>query len=365
MKNFSLWQVCGIVMFPCLAVSAQGLQSQIPVTDSPSAGEPNNSAPVETPQTYIESTSPATFGATVITGPGERVLVGEVTDGSPADRLGLVSGDLVVSIDGQLITEPEQFNSYLASHPADRLRVIVLRDGEQLTLAQSETAESERTHAITDARPALGIQFLQAPQVILRHVLPGSPAEQAGLRSGDHLIAVNETTVASTDHFINLVAAAPLDAEMNLVVIRGRTRELITVTPEAWDVVFTPGDRYTTLKPAIGSSAPVVPAASYVGPAYYSSAVSPVGVPTIAFPTWYGFPYGYTAWAYPYYPYYPYYGGVYYHPNWYIHAWPGYYGPYPGYPGTRTKPENAESAQSKAEADHLTVESRADHPGFD
>lgn len=362
MTNSSLGQICCIVLFPCLSVSAQELESQPPLTERPGAVESIDPAPAETPQTYIERRSPATFGATVITGAGERVLVGDVTDGSPADMLGLASGDVVVSVDGQLITEPEQFHSYLASHPADRLRIIVMRDGEQQILSRGIDPTSTDTNTEQDARPALGIQFLQAPHVVLQRVLPGSPAEQAGLRRGDHVVAVNETSIASTDHFINLVAAAPLDAEMNLVVIRGRVRESVTVTPEAWDVVFTHGDRDATLKPVIGGSIRTIPAASDVGPAYYSSPVSPVGVPTIAFPTWYGYPYAYTAWAYPYYPYY---GGAYYYPNWYIHAWPGDYGPRPGHPGTRHQPEETESAQSNAESDRLAAEARGDQPEID
>src|SRR5690606_28712377 len=128
------------------------------------------------PRTYVEDSSPATFGATVITADGDRLNVLNVSDGSPAHLAGLVAGDEIISINGQLLTETEQFNSYLASHPADPLRIVVMRDGAEQTLIVNGVPHATES---SDVRPALGIRFLQANHVILQEVVPGSPAEHA------------------------------------------------------------------------------------------------------------------------------------------------------------------------------------------
>lgn len=64
---------------------------------------------------------------------GER-LTG-ITAGSPADKGGLRAGDVVVEFGGMAVTDLETYSAALYAHkPGDVVQVVVLRDGQRLTL---------------------------------------------------------------------------------------------------------------------------------------------------------------------------------------------------------------------------------------
>ncbi len=66
--------------------------------------------------------------------PGLRVT--GVTPGSPADKGGLKGGDLVVELGGQPVTDLETYTAALyASKPGDTISIVVVRNGERLTLS--------------------------------------------------------------------------------------------------------------------------------------------------------------------------------------------------------------------------------------
>jgi S1-C subfamily serine protease len=65
---------------------------------------------------------------------GER-LTG-ITPGSPADKGGLKAGDVVVEFGGVRVTDLTSYSQALYAHkPGDVVPVVVLRDGQRLTLS--------------------------------------------------------------------------------------------------------------------------------------------------------------------------------------------------------------------------------------
>ena len=63
-----------------------------------------------------------------------RVGIGSVTAGFPADRAGVESGDIVLSIDGARPNTPEEFVAAIQSHqPNDEVTLVLERDGSTLT----------------------------------------------------------------------------------------------------------------------------------------------------------------------------------------------------------------------------------------
>ena len=70
------------------------------------------------------------------------VVIGQVAAGSPAEQAGLRSGDVIVAIGGQQITDESTLPSVLSQHkPGDNLTLSIVRGGQQqdmqLTLGQS------------------------------------------------------------------------------------------------------------------------------------------------------------------------------------------------------------------------------------
>ncbi len=73
----------------------------------------------------------------------EGLYVTEVTENGPADRLGIVAGDILMKLDGVSITSQDQLNGILYAHEVgDKLEIVIYRGGRQLsatiTLAEDQ-----------------------------------------------------------------------------------------------------------------------------------------------------------------------------------------------------------------------------------
>jgi 2-alkenal reductase len=74
----------------------------------------------------------------------QGIYVLEVTPGGPADQAGLIAadattgrgGDLVIAVDGQPVTNFNDFNSYLIFHTTvgQTIQLTIVRGGEEITL---------------------------------------------------------------------------------------------------------------------------------------------------------------------------------------------------------------------------------------
>lgn len=65
---------------------------------------------------------------------GEGLSVGEVLPGSPAEKAGLKEGDVVVSIGGKELDEPEAVVDLVRANKGKPLALVVRRDGEEVKL---------------------------------------------------------------------------------------------------------------------------------------------------------------------------------------------------------------------------------------
>lgn len=74
---------------------------------------------------------------------GDGVMIAAVGSDTPADRAGLQSGDIVVSVDGDAAKSPAQLMRAIANHaPKTSIALEVMRDGQSIT-----------TSAMLEARP--------------------------------------------------------------------------------------------------------------------------------------------------------------------------------------------------------------------
>ena len=91
--------------------------------------------------------------------------------------------------------------------------------------------------------PALAKQLGLDPQikgVMVDEVLPGSPADKAGLKSGDVITAFNENPVASLPAFRLNVAASDIGKSYELTYYREGKKRTTTITPADFEKVAFP-----------------------------------------------------------------------------------------------------------------------------
>jgi regulator of sigma E protease len=110
--------------------------------------------------------------------------VGRVTPGSAFEAAGLRPGDRLTKVGGEGVTTWEGVDSEMARVWGTATTVEVLREGERRSL-RVDLAGEVRSHALLP---------LLAPEV--GSVLPGQPAERAGLRKGDRILAVEGRAVS-------------------------------------------------------------------------------------------------------------------------------------------------------------------------
>src|SRR5690606_6523364 len=131
--------------------------------------------------------------------PLDRVDGVFVADSSVAYQMGLRTGDRIVAVNGQ---RPERFEDVLSPEnlTTDPFTITVERGGETLTLEGPDQLLSRVSRAE-------GVGLYYAPSVVGR-VEPGSPAEAAGLRAGDHLLALGGADVRQWPQLVAAVEAS-------------------------------------------------------------------------------------------------------------------------------------------------------------
>jgi len=87
-------------------------------------------------------------------------------------------------------------------------------------------------HRLLTAAEAAALRVRTNEGVAVVRVDPGSPADAAGLRPGDIVLAVGAIRISQAEPFVNLLAAAGVN-ELRLSVVRDGVARVISVTPRA------------------------------------------------------------------------------------------------------------------------------------
>ncbi len=159
-------------------------------------------------------------------------LVEDVESGGPAEKAGIKSGDVLLSIDGQVVNHSEDLPRLVAMHhPGTQVKLTVLHEkqtrdvGATLVALEEKADRSERSESGPQAQPAarssaLGIGVVeQEGQVVVQNVAPDGPAD-GKLRPGDVIEEVNHQPVGGADDLSAKIRAAAADKPLLLRVKR-------------------------------------------------------------------------------------------------------------------------------------------------
>lgn len=128
--------------------------------------------------------------------PTENVKYGIMVN-EEGENIGLRNGDKILSVDGQYI---ENFQKILATVVLDKAHEIeVLRDGEKVKIEISDDHLVPLIKGQVDMKPRVFAKFSVAK------VKKDSPADLAGLKKGDHIVAANGQTFEFYDQLITLI----------------------------------------------------------------------------------------------------------------------------------------------------------------
>jgi regulator of sigma E protease len=147
-----------------------------------------------------------------------------VEDGSPASLAGFVTGDKILSVNGIKLTNWEDLRAEIFINTlGENINVKVLRAGEEQNfIVQRKLIPDDETQAMflvpEGVKPAIG------------EVVKDSPAEKAGIKTGDILLSLNGVSLYSAKQTTEIISANP-KKELQLVVQRDKEEVNISVTP--------------------------------------------------------------------------------------------------------------------------------------
>jgi Do/DeqQ family serine protease len=152
-------------------------------------------------------------------------LVASVVAGGPAARAGIKTGDLIVSVDGTLIDDPNAFDYRFATKPlGGTAQLGLVRQGKEasakvaLESLPDTPLDEVAIHArspflgatVANLSPALADQLHLDPQseaVVITDIADGSTAQSIGFQKGDIVVSVNDQKIARPADLERIVGA--------------------------------------------------------------------------------------------------------------------------------------------------------------
>ena len=148
---------------------------------------------------------------------------------SPAGTAGVHTFDKVVKLDGAPVANWEQLQQRLAAR-TDPVRLEVLRP--EPVPAPGGTLWSEKPLSLSLPAPQQpGAYGLEASDLTLFAVQPGGAADEAGLRRGDRVLAVNGKPALSWSDEVDAAVKAAGTRPVRVAVRRDGKEMAVTVTP--------------------------------------------------------------------------------------------------------------------------------------
>lgn len=178
---------------------------------------------------------------------GKGVLVGDVIEGSPAEKAGLQRGDVITEFAGKKIEEPSQIRNMVAStEPGQTVKMKIVRENREDTLKVTigdlpDTMQKQFPEEgdsllsgilVQDLTPEL-FERLKLPKklkgVIVTDVDEENPAA-ALIMKGDILQEINRQKIAGVSDFEAVVSTLKEGQDILLLIYRGGSSMYITLS---------------------------------------------------------------------------------------------------------------------------------------
>ncbi|MBI4653770.1 MAG: DegQ family serine endoprotease [Nitrospirae bacterium] len=174
-------------------------------------------------------------------------LVSDVFEKSPAEKAGLLRGDVIVEYEGKKIEEPLSLRNMVASTaPGTEVEIKAIRNGEAKTLKvavvelpaeMQVTPDAEYENvlkgiSVQDLAPNIYHQFdipVKIKGVIITDIKQGSPAEEK-LMKGDIIQEINRKKITDVKEYEKAASKIKPDESVLLLVFRNGTSTYITLS---------------------------------------------------------------------------------------------------------------------------------------
>jgi regulator of sigma E protease len=182
-----------------------------------------------------------TFGAEVPAFEDEPAVVGAVVAGSPAAQAGIRPGDLITAVGARPVATWGDVYVRVGAQPNRELPITLIRDGQQLRVPVKTISEGKYDVG------EIGVLPNVHPHVV--EVTPRSPADRAGLKAGDIVVAVNGETMVFQRQLVLAIRKHP-NTSIALTVLRNGKQLDLQATPAGnGRIGILTGDALKMIKP--------------------------------------------------------------------------------------------------------------------
>ena len=179
----------------------------------------------------------------------DGVLVSDVVADGPAEKAGLASGDIITRLNGRPAKSTSDLRNAIAEiSPGTVVNIEFVRSGKAMNVSVTLTSLADQTDetetpattsepdksrlglTVQDVDPELMVQLgndRNQQGVIVKDVIPGGSADDAGISESDVIIAVNGRTVTDTASFSKAVTESDLSGGVRLQLVRQGTRTFV------------------------------------------------------------------------------------------------------------------------------------------
>ncbi|MCD1648501.1 RIP metalloprotease RseP [Marinobacter adhaerens] len=161
-------------------------------------------------------------------------IVGQITDESVAERVGLQEGMEIHAVDGHRVSSWRDVNMRILERTGEHgvISMEVSEDGARGTVSgelsgwglSDDTPNPLAEFGITPWRPAV--------PPVLGQISDGGRAQAAGLQPGDRIVAVDGEPISSWFELVEFIRNAP-EQTLQVTIERNGEEQSVSVTPEA------------------------------------------------------------------------------------------------------------------------------------
>ncbi len=158
----------------------------------------------------------------------EIPVIIQVAKDSIAEKAGLKSGDRIIKINSKPIMDVEEYSAALDNSNGQPMKVTVRRDDKDFSYKITPSAYGDGKKYL------IGISFSSSSMpIVLEHIRKNSPAEKAGLESGDIILKANNINLNSLKQFTSIINNSG-GKTVNLVLKRNNKLFGLDVTPRLY-----------------------------------------------------------------------------------------------------------------------------------
>lgn len=174
-------------------------------------------------------------------------LVGDVIAGSPAEKAGILRGDVIIEFNGKKVDEPYNLRNTVANTlPGEVVKLKIIREGktEMITVKIGELPSEIQAELkeYENALKGVSVQDLtldlyhqlnipgKIKGVVITQINEGSPAQEK-LLPGDIIQEINRKAIVNLQDFENIASKIKPDENILLLVFRKGTSLFISISP--------------------------------------------------------------------------------------------------------------------------------------